>query len=80
MQLDVGINTVTNARVLDVETATVSEPTTVTINGERVSEVGDHNVSAGSQSFDAEGRIVSPGLYPATRPSSAAERGQRPEN
>ncbi|TGD10368.1 amidohydrolase family protein [Brevibacterium sp. S111] len=65
MQLDVGINTVTNARVLDVETATVSEPTTVTINGERVSEVGDHNVSAGSQSFDAEGRIVSPGLIDA---------------
>lgn len=65
MQLDVGINTVTNARVLDVETGTVSEPTTVTINGERVSEVGDHNVSAGSQSFDAEGRIVSPGLIDA---------------
>lgn len=65
MQLDVGINTVTNARVLDVETGTVSEPTTVTINGERVSEVGGHNVSAGSQSFDAEGRFVSPGLIDA---------------
>ena len=65
MQLGQGISTITNARVLDVDTATISEPTTVTINGEQITEVGGNGPPSGSDSFDAEGRIVSPGLIDA---------------
>lgn len=65
MHLGQGISTITNARVLDVDTATISEPTTVTINGERIAEVGGAGAPTGPDSFDAEGRIVSPGLIDA---------------
>lgn len=65
MHLGQGISTIINARVLDVDTATISEPTTVTINGEQIIEVGGSGPPSGSDCFDAEGRIVSPGLIDA---------------
>lgn len=65
MHLGQGISTITNARVLDVDTATISEPTTVTINGERITDLGANGAPSDSDSFDAEGRIVSPGLIDA---------------
>lgn len=65
MHLGQGISTITNARVLDVDTATISEPTTVTISDDRIAEVGGSSAPSDSDSFDAEGRIVSPGLIDA---------------
>ncbi|MDN5807781.1 MAG: amidohydrolase family protein [Brevibacterium sp.] len=65
MHLGKSIGTITNARVLDVDTATISEPTTVTVNGERIAEVGGSGAPTDSETFDAEGRIVSPGLIDA---------------
>ncbi|GAA1855991.1 metal-dependent hydrolase family protein [Brevibacterium marinum] len=65
MHLGRGISTITNARVLDVDTATISEPTTVTIKDERIAEVGGTGATSDPDSFDAEGRIVSPGLIDA---------------
>lgn len=65
MNLDLNISTITNARVLDVETGSISEPTTVTIKDERITEVGRGTATDDENALDAGGRIVSPGLIDA---------------
>src|SRR5699024_8843426 len=65
MNLDLNISTITNARVLDVETGSISEPTTVTIKDERITEVGSGTSTDDEDALDAGGKIVSPGLNDA---------------
>lgn len=62
MNLDQSITAIANARVLDVEAASLTEPTTVTIENGRISAVGGESAGSGAGVLDAEGRIVSPGL------------------
>lgn len=64
MRLASSVTSIINARVLDVEAGKLSEPTTVVLNGQRISHVGDAD-SGNGQNIDAEGRIVSPGLIDA---------------
>ncbi len=61
MKLDKTIEAITNVRILDPETETVSEPTTLTISDDRISSVGGNSPS-GDGVLDAGGRIALPGL------------------
>lgn len=64
MRLQTAITSVTNARVLDVEAGTISEPTTISLNGATISQIGKAGADQG-ETLDADGRIVCPGLIDA---------------
>ncbi|MCT1920731.1 amidohydrolase family protein [Brevibacterium luteolum] len=61
MHLDESITAITNVRILNPVTETVSEPQSIQINGDRIS-----TISAASEGFDsavdAEGAVAIPGL------------------
>lgn len=61
MKLDKTIEAVTNVRILDPETETISEPTTLLISDDRISSVGGDTPQE-SHVLDAGGRIAMPGL------------------
>ncbi|WP_291799233.1 amidohydrolase family protein [Brevibacterium sp.] len=61
MKLDPRATAVTNVRILDPEAETVSAPTTLRFNGDRIASVGAAP-APGEEVFDAEGRIAAPGL------------------
>ncbi|WP_051297368.1 metal-dependent hydrolase family protein [Brevibacterium album] len=61
MKLDARVTAVTNVRVLDPVAETLSAPTTLRFNGDRIASVG---TEPGPEEtvLDGEGRIASPGL------------------
>lgn len=61
VKLDPRQSTLTNVRVLDPQSETVSEPTTIRFSGDRIASVGGPTAS-GEDVFDGEGRIAVPGL------------------
>jgi imidazolonepropionase-like amidohydrolase len=61
VKLDPRATAVTNVRILDPEAETVSAPTTLRFNGDRIASVGAAP-APGEEVFDAEGRIAAPGL------------------
>lgn len=61
MHLDESITAITNVRILDPVTETVSEPQSIQINGDRVSSISAANNESDS-SIDAGGAIAIPGL------------------
>ncbi|MCT1690359.1 amidohydrolase family protein [Brevibacterium sp. p3-SID960] len=61
MHLDESITAITNVRILDPVTETVSEPQSIQINGDRISSISAANDESGS-SIDAGGAIAIPGL------------------
>lgn len=61
MHLDESITAITNVRILDPVTETVSEPQSIQINGDRISSISAANNESDS-SIDAGGAIAIPGL------------------
>ena len=56
---------ITHARVFDVATGTVSSDTTIVIRGGKIESIGASPAPAGSDTIDALGKIVMPGLIDA---------------
>lgn len=67
MKLDTTRTAITNVRLLDPTTETVSEPTTVRFSGDRIVSVGGPTgpSDASADVYDARGRIAVPGLIDA---------------
>ncbi len=62
MKLDTSYEAITNVRILDPESATVSEPTTIRISDDRISSIGGETPTHSGTTLDAEGRFAVPGL------------------
>ncbi|GAA3286647.1 amidohydrolase family protein [Nesterenkonia halobia] len=62
MRLDRSIRTITNTRILDPETETLSEPTTIRISHDRIVGIGGEAPADRDAVLDAEGGIACPGL------------------
>ncbi len=67
MHLDRAVTSITNARILDVDTGSISEPSTIEIEDGTITVVraggpADDAGAHDAEVFDAEGRVVSPGL------------------
>ncbi|HET8774570.1 MAG TPA: amidohydrolase family protein [Thermoanaerobaculia bacterium] len=54
---------VVNARVFDPRTLTLSEPTTVVTNGNRIETVGEPSPYSAAEFIDAKGGVLLPGLW-----------------
>lgn len=61
MKLDTTHRAVTDVRILDPETETISDPTTIRVSDDRIVSIGDQ-VEPGDQPLDAGGSIAIPGL------------------
>ncbi|WP_146340588.1 amidohydrolase family protein [Nesterenkonia sp. NBAIMH1] len=61
MQLDHSHRAITNVRLLDPETETISEPTTLRMSDDRIVSIGG-TAESGDEALDAGGRIAMPGL------------------
>jgi len=62
VKLDTSYEAITNVRILDPESATVSEPTTIRISDDRISSIGGETPTHSGTTLDAEGRFAVPGL------------------
>ena len=54
---------VTNARVFDPRTGTLSAPTTVVTQGNRIATVGQDSPYSAAELIDAKGKVLLPGLW-----------------
>ncbi len=61
MKLDTTHRAVTDVRILDPKTETISDPTTIRVSDDRIVSIGDQ-VEPGDQPLDAGGSIAIPGL------------------
>lgn len=62
MKLDKTYEVITNVRILDPETESVSEPTTLRISNDRIASIGGEASAEAERVLDAGGRIAAPGL------------------
>lgn len=54
---------IVNARIFDPRTGTLSAPTEITIEGNRITAIGEPMVYSAADVYDAKGKVVLPGLW-----------------
>lgn len=55
--------TVTNARIFDPRSGTLSEPTTIIVEGNRIASIGRDQQLNAADVFNAAGKVILPGLW-----------------
>jgi imidazolonepropionase-like amidohydrolase len=54
---------IVNARIFDPRTGTLSTPTTINIEGDRIANIGEPMIFNAADVYDAQGKVVLPGLW-----------------
>jgi imidazolonepropionase-like amidohydrolase len=55
--------TITNARIFDPRSGTLSEPTTINVEGNRIASIGEPQQRNAADVYGAAGKVVMPGLW-----------------